>query len=142
MAFMLNRKIITPKSFQERDCRLVSYQLPLLKHCFVLCADHQTDQIDHQVNYQTDYQINYHAQTQNELMVFFIEEAEKLAEKITGNSQCYLIAFSGNQVRKRPNLHIHLFIIETRWQKAMVYSMLAGKNWAQLIWEMLEGMKR
>lgn len=140
MAFMLNRKIITPKSFQERGCRLVSYQLPLLKHCFVLCADYQTDQID-----QTDYKVNYqacHVQKQNELMVFFIEEAEKLAEKITGNSQCYLIAFSGNQVRKRPNLHIHLFIIETRWQKAMVYSMLAGKNWAQLIWDMLEGVKR
>lgn len=137
MAFMLNRKIITPKLFEERGCRLVSYQLPLLKHCFVLCADYQIDQTYYQVNYQA-----CHTQKQNELMVFFIEEAEKLAEKITGNSQCYLIAFSGNQVRKRPNLHIHLFIIETRWQKAMVYSMLAGKNWAQLIWEMLETVKR
>lgn len=33
---------------------------------------------------------------------------------------------SGGFVRKRPNLHMHVFVIHRRWQKAWLYLLLAA----------------
>lgn len=60
---MLNRKLLLPEHYHAYAGCLVSYSLPLLRHCFILCVEQQSLQPDHQVK------------------AFFLAEAERLAQK-------------------------------------------------------------
>ena len=105
------RRIDTPPGYAERDCRRVSYAMPFCPHCFVLC--HEPSDRDHPA---IDYDI----------MDFFMQEAHALSREITGHPHAFVVIHSGRSVRKRPNLHMHVFVIRRRWQKAWLYALLAG----------------
>jgi hypothetical protein len=104
------RKISTPPGYAERECCLVSYKMPLCNHCFVLC--HEPTDPDHP---SIDLSV----------MSFFMSEAHDLSNKVTGNSHSFVIIHSGGFVAKRHNLHMHVFVIRHRWQKAWLYTLLA-----------------
>ena len=108
-----HRKITTPTGYAERECFLVSYQLPLCKHCFVLC--HEPSDPDHP---SIDLSV----------MSFFMAEAHELSAQVTGNAHSFVIIHSGGFVRKRHNLHMHVFVIRRRWQKAWLYTLLAANH--------------
>jgi hypothetical protein len=103
------RRITVPPGYAERDCRLVSYAMPLCPHCFVLCHEPQDP-----AHPAIDYTI----------MDFFMGEAHALSRRITGNPHSFVVIHSGGFVRKRPNLHMHVFVIHRRWQKAWLYLLL------------------
>jgi hypothetical protein len=105
-----DRRIDTPPGYAERDCRLVSYRMPLCRHCFVLCHDPSGE----------------HPSIDYTVMDFFMGEAHALSRTITGNPHSFVAIHSGGFVRKRPNLHMHVFVIERRWQKAWLYLLLAS----------------
>lgn len=105
------RKIETPAGYAERECFLVSYRMPLCRHCFVLC--HEPGDEDHP---SIDLSV----------MSFFISQAHALSDEITGNAHSFVIIHSGGFVRKRHNLHMHVFVISRRWQKAWLYTLLAA----------------
>lgn len=105
-----DKRITTPPGFAERECFLVSYRLPLSPHCFVLChepADPGHPSIDLAV------------------MGFFMEQAHALSLAVTGNAHSFVVIHSGGFVRKRHNLHMHVFVIQRRWRKAWLYTLLA-----------------
>ncbi|MBD9478108.1 hypothetical protein [Pseudoxanthomonas sp. PXM02] len=106
-----NRRITTPPGYGERECFLVSYQLPLCKHCFVLC--HEPGDPDHP---SIDFAV----------MSFFMAEAHELSARVTGNAHSFVVIHSGGFVRKRHNLHMHVFVIRRRWEKAWLYALLAA----------------
>ena len=112
--FMLDREVLQPPAYAARSCLLVKYRLPLLRHCFVLC--HEPSVAHHQGPAPAD------------LMAFFLAEAERLAHESVGDPQAYLLIHSGSSIRKRPNWHLHVFVVQRRWQKAWVYSVLGVKN--------------
>jgi hypothetical protein len=105
-----HRDVTSPPGYAERECFLVSYEMPLCKHCFVLChepSDPDRPSIDLSV------------------MSFFMAEAHELSARVTGNAHSFVIIHSGGFVRKRHNLHMHVFVIRRRWQKAWLYTLLA-----------------
>ncbi|AXI02850.1 hypothetical protein HYN46_08365 [Aquirhabdus parva] len=55
-------------------------------------------------------------------------EAERLAFNSVGDSQAFMLIHSGRSIRKRLNWHLHVFVVQYRWQKAWVYSILGIKN--------------
>jgi hypothetical protein len=104
------RQVTTPPGYAERECFLVSYRMPLCRHCFVLChepADPEHPSIDPAV------------------MGFFLAQAHDLSAQVTGNAHSFVVIHSGGFVRKRHNLHLHVFVIRRRWQKAWLYALLA-----------------
>ncbi len=107
---VLDRRIDTPPGYAERDCRLVSYRMPFCRHCFVLCHDPSGE----------------HPAIDYTVMDFFMGETHALSRRITGNPHSFVAIHSGGFVRKRPNLHMHVFVIERRWQKAWLYLLLAA----------------
>ena len=116
--FMFNRRVTTPTGYAERSCVLVSYTLPFLKHCFALCAETSLA----------------HAQTERaDTLIFFLAEAERLAQRAVGDSQAFLLVHSGSTVRKRPNWHLHVFVIQHRWQKAWLYTILGMKSFVLVL---------
>jgi len=54
-----------------------------------------------------------------------MSEAHELSAKVTGNAHSVVIIHSGGFIRKRENLHLHVFVIRRRWQKAWLYTLLA-----------------
>ena len=106
-----HRNVTTPPGYEERECFLVSYQMPLCKSCFVLC--HEPSDPDHPT---IDLSI----------MSFFMVKAHELSAQVTGNAHSFVIIHSGGFVRKRHNLHMHVFVIRRRWQKAWLYTLLAA----------------
>ncbi|MGJ7608478.1 hypothetical protein ACSFA7_29370 [Variovorax sp. LT1R20] len=123
---MFKRILSVPLGYAERGCLLVSYSLPLLPHCFVLCHDEDGPSPQ---------------QDKAELLSFFIGEAERLAHEFAGNPDAFLLIHSGAAVRKRSNWHLHVFIVRHRWQKAWVYMVLSVKNASLALWHALTGAR-
>ncbi|MDR2127662.1 MAG: hypothetical protein LBP52_01150 [Burkholderiaceae bacterium] len=115
--FMLNHKVLKPVGYAERSCLLVQYELPLLKHCFILCHEAAAGQ-----------------PAAADLMAFFLAEAERLARESVGDAQAFMLIHSGRSIRKRPNWHLHVFVVQHRWQKAWVYGVLGAKNAALVVY--------
>ena len=111
--FMLNREVSEPLGYAERSCLLVKYRLPLLRHCFVLCHEPSPESPE---------------SSPTLLMTFFMSEAARLASEAVGDSQAFILVHSGSSIRKRSNWHLHVFVVQHRWQKAWVYSILGVKN--------------
>jgi len=99
-----DRRIKIPPDDAERECRLVSYAMPLLRHCFVLC-----DEPANPAHPAIDYTV----------MECFMGEAYALSRGITGNPYSFVVIHSGGLAGKRPNLHMR-----RRWQKAWLYLLL------------------
>ena len=114
---MLDRQVLVPAGYAERSCVLVKYRLPGLRHCFVLCHEQQTPPA-----------------ASADLMTFFIGEAERLALASVRDAQAFMLIHSGSSIRKRPNWHLHVFVVQHRWQKAWVYTVLGAKNFALAVY--------
>lgn len=112
---MLDRQVLLPPGYAERSCLLVRYSLPWLRHCYVLC---------HEASGEGP------AVSSAELMSFFLLQAERLATEAVGDPQAFMLIHSGTSIRKRPNWHLHVFVVQHRWQKAWVYTILGAKNFA------------
>lgn len=120
--FMLNPVISIPPHYDAKRFCLLSYELPFLKYCFVICTHYQA----HITTFSpTDFG-------------FINDDAQRLSQQCVGNADCYLIIFSGQAIRRRENAHAHIFIVEKRWQKALVYSLLASKNWGLMFGNVLD----
>lgn len=116
--FRTRRHVLLPSGYAERDCLLVSYRLPGLPHCYVMCHE-PADAPD--------------VPGRADLMSFFIRESSRLALQDAGNEEAFVLMHNGAAIRKRANWHLHLFVVRRRWQKAWVYTILALKNLAQAI---------
>ena len=114
-----HREVTTPAGYAERECFLVSYRLPLCRHCFVLC--HEPSDPDH-------------PSIDPGTMAFFMAQAYALSERVTGNAHSFVVIHSGGFVRKRHNLHMHVFVIRRRWQKAWLYALLATIHGTSALW--------
>ena len=116
--FQMQRQVLVPAGYAERDCVLVRYRLPGLPHCYVMC---------HEPTAPPD------VGGRAELMTFFIGQASRLALDAVGDDQAFVLMHNGAAIRKRANWHLHLFVVRRRWQKAWVYAILAMKNTTQAI---------
>lgn len=128
---MLDREVSQPAGYADRGCLLVRYRLPLLRHCFVLC---------HEGGGRGD-----EGAAAGELLAFFVAEAARLAQESVGDPQAFMLLHSGASVRKRSNWHLHVFVIQHRWQKAWVHAVLAAKNTALAClgwWSVLSPLRR
>jgi hypothetical protein len=105
-----DRVIATPPGYAERECFLVAYRMPLCRHCYVLC--HEPSDPDH-------------PSIDPAVMGFFMEQAHALSTQVTGNAHSFVVIHSGGFVRKRSNLHMHVFVIRRRGQKAWLYTLLS-----------------
>jgi hypothetical protein len=112
---MLDRQVLLPPGYPERSCLLVSYRLPWLRHCYVLCHEPASDGP---------------AVSSIELMSFFLQQAEQLATDAVNDPQAFMLIHSGVSIRKRSNWHMHVFVVQHRWQKAWLYALLGIKNLA------------
>lgn len=72
------------------------------------------------------------------VMSFFIAEAHQLSMKAVGNAHSFVVIHSGGFVRKRHNLHLHVFVIQRRWQKAWLYSLLAAIHTSSAAWRVAQ----
>jgi len=63
-------------------------------------------------------------------MSFFFSQAEQLAAEAADDPQAFVLIHSGSSIRKRSNWHMHVFVIQHRWQKAWIYLILGAKNLA------------
>lgn len=113
-----HRRVTTPAGYAERECFLVSYEMPLCKSCFVLCHEPGDPE---------------HPSIDPAVMGFFMAEAHELSARVAGNAHSFVIIHSGGFVRKRHNLHMHVFVIRRRWQKAWLYTLLATIHTASAI---------
>ncbi len=86
--------------------------MPGLRHCFVICRDDSKN---------TKYSIET-------LFGFSYEVAERLSNEIYNNKHSFMLIHSGRTLRKRDGWHLHVFVINRRWQKAWVYMILSIKN--------------
>lgn len=117
--FMLNREVLTPPGYAARSCILVKYQLPLLPHCFALCHEPGAGRPTH---------------SSAKLMAFFVLEAERLANELVGDAQAFMLIHGGRSIRRRPNWHLHVFVVQNRLQKGLVYAVLGIKNAALILY--------
>lgn len=122
--FMHNREVLEPTGYAERSCVLVKYRLPFLRHCFVLCHEPSPENPESSASL---------------LMTFFLSEAERLAAESVGDAQAFMLIHSGNSIRKRSNWHLHVFVVQHRWQKAWVYWVLGVKNIALALYSAMCG---
>lgn len=110
--FMINPIIYTPEHYDKNKHCLLSYQLPFLRHCYIICTHrHHTIMESSAQEYQ-----------------FFYQEAKRLAKQSVNDEEAFMLIMSGKSARRRANPHAHVFIVENRWQKTLVYSFLASKN--------------
>lgn len=126
-SFMLDRHHCAPPDFAARCCVLVRYRLPLLRHCYVLC--HAPEQ-------------QRASPAEADILAFFLAQAHRLAFEAVGDKNAFVLIYSGSAIRKRANVHLHVFVVPHRWQKAWLYSVLAIKNFALAAVDMFDRKRR
>lgn len=119
MRFMLDRRLHHRPGYAEQRCLLVSYRLPLLRHCFILCHERGATPLD--------------AAGSARLLAFTFEQAQILAAERLGDPEAFMLIQSGASIRKRGNWHAHIFVVNRRWQKAWIYLVLGAKNLALVL---------
>jgi len=114
MRLMLGRRLLHPPGYAEQGCLLVSYWLPLLDHCYIVCHDGNSEA----------------AIAETQLLAFALRQAGDLALQLVGDREAFMLIQGGRTVRKRGNWHAHVFIVKRRWQKAWVYLILGLRSLA------------
>ena len=68
-----------------------------------------------------------------EMLTHALSEARQFAEKLLKNPEAFVLVHSGRSSRRVRGWHIHIVLIASRWQKAWLYFVLAGKNILQAV---------
>lgn len=68
-----------------------------------------------------------------EMLNHGIRHAQDLARDVLGDSDAFTILYSGYSARREKGWHVHIVLLGSRWRKAWLYCVLAGKNLLQAI---------
>ncbi|MDO1529504.1 hypothetical protein QMK61_11750 [Fulvimonas sp. R45] len=68
-----------------------------------------------------------------EMLDFGIGHAQDLSRKLLGDAEAFTILYSGYSARREKGWHIHIILLGSRWRKAWLYAVLAGKNLLQAL---------
>ncbi len=68
-----------------------------------------------------------------EMIVRGIACGQSLAMNLLGDAEAFTILYSGYSARREKGWHIHIVLLGSRWKKAWLYLVLAGKNLLQAI---------
>ncbi len=111
--FALNWQTLFPENYEDYGLIQIKYAMPHLPYCYIICEDHTGKSV-------LDSQ---------QLSQFFYKEAMTLSKLHTDDLQQFVIIESGQSVRKhKSGRHAHIFIVQNRWQKTWLYTVLASKN--------------
>ncbi len=66
-----------------------------------------------------------------EMLNLGTSNAQKLAYDLLGDSEAFSVLYSGYSSRREKGWHIHIVLLGSRWRKAWLYMILAGKNLVQ-----------
>jgi len=101
-----------------RTCTLLHVQTLWLKHYFILNCDGETDPS---------------LKEMDQMLVLALAEARRLASARMGDAGRYTLIFSGPGSRRRDGHHMHILLSSSRFEKAWLYVVLAGKNMLQAL---------
>lgn len=68
-----------------------------------------------------------------EMLNLGIAYAQQLADQLLGDSEAFTVLYSGYSARREKGWHVHIVLLGSRWRKAWLYAVLAGKNLAQAL---------
>ena len=63
-----------------------------------------------------------------EMLNLGIGHAQELSRKLLGDPEAFTILYSGYSSRREKGWHVHIVLLGSRWRKAWLYAVLAGKN--------------
>ena len=63
-----------------------------------------------------------------EMLNMGIDHAQSLAVEKLGDPEAFSILYSGYSARREKGWHVHIVLLGSRWRKAWLYAVLAGKN--------------
>lgn len=66
-----------------------------------------------------------------EMLNLGIGHAQELSQKLLGDTEAFTILYSGYSSRREKGWHVHIVLLGSRWRKAWLYAVLAGKNLLQ-----------
>lgn len=66
-----------------------------------------------------------------EMLNLGIRHAQELSQNLIGDSEAFTILYSGYSSRREKGWHVHIVLLGSRWRKAWLYAVLAGKNLLQ-----------
>ena len=55
-------------------------------------------------------------------------EARRLARAATGDPDAYVLMLNGASLRHRPEWHVHVFVVRSRWERAWLHLLLAARS--------------
>jgi hypothetical protein len=66
-----------------------------------------------------------------EMLALGLDKARELASEFVGDPEAFGVLYSGYSVRREQGWHVHIVLLGSRWRKAWLYFVLAGKNLLQ-----------
>jgi hypothetical protein len=110
----MNLEVYTLKS--GRPCTLSHVPTIWLRHYFVLTCGGSGDPTTTE---------------SAEFLSLALREARRLALERVSDAGRYTLIFSGPKSRRRSGSHVHILLSFSRFEKAWLYTVLAGKNLVQ-----------
>jgi hypothetical protein len=68
-----------------------------------------------------------------EMLVFGVEQAQERAFEVVGDREAFTILYSGYSARREKGWHIQIVLLGSRWKKAWLYTVVAGKSLLQAL---------
>lgn len=102
-----------------RVCHLLRIRGDLIRHYFLLAFPVDQGQPS--------------AEEVTAMLTLGIAHAQRLAQRVLGDSQAFTIHYSGYSARREKGWHVHIVLLGNRWRKAWLYLVLCGKNLAQAL---------
>ncbi len=69
----------------------------------------------------------------SEMLTLGAARARALAARIVGDGEAFAMIYSGYSARREKGWHVHIVLLGSRWRKAWLYLVLAGKNVLQAL---------
>lgn len=69
----------------------------------------------------------------SEMLMYGTSKAQELAMELLGDPEAFSILYSGYSSRREKGWHVHIVLLGSRWKKAWLYFILAGKNLLQAV---------
>jgi hypothetical protein len=67
----------------------------------------------------------------SEMLALGVNKARELAQRMLGDAEAFGVLYSGYSARRELGWHVHIVLLGSRWRKAWLYFVLAGKNLLQ-----------